>query len=328
MKFSAKQIVSALLSSLNDRQRDILESRYGLVKQDCLTLAAIGDKYGITREGIRRIEAQALDKIRPNADKPEVKEFVKLVASVLRSTGGVRHEAELVKDLAKLTGEKLSEAILINYLRFVLEVGDAAKLHKDDKHFNDHWYLSKEDREKAVRFIDGLSKNLKNGNSAKDVKSPLAATYVSISKKFATNAYGNFGLADSREIVPKGARDWAYLILKQDKKPMHFVELAERVNKLQNKDCHPQTVHNELIKDNKFVLVGKGIYALREHGYEPGVAWEVIHRLLKKNGPLHSHQVVEAVNKERFFKRNTILINLQNRKYFKRAPDGRYATLV
>ncbi len=84
------------------------------------------------------------------------------------------------------------------------------------------------------------------------------------------------------------------------------------------------TVHNELIKDNRFVLVGRGMYALREHGFEPGIARDVIKKILATKGPLRVDAVVAEVNKQRFFKANTVVINLQNKDYFERLADGKY----
>ena len=108
--------------------------------------------------------------------------------------------------------------------------------------------------------------------------------------------------------------------------PLHFKEIANNICTLgiDKKPAHVQTVHNELIKDGRFVLVGRGVYALREHGYEPGTVREVITRLLKERGPLDSTEVVRLVNQKRFLKENTILLNLQNRRHFKRLEDGRY----
>jgi len=87
------------------------------------------------------------------------------------------------------------------------------------------------------------------------------------------------------------------------------------------------TCHNELIKDKRFVLVGRGIYALAEWGYKTGVVKDVIRDLLKKNGPMKKEDIVEQVMKERYLKKNTILVNLQNNKYFKKNKNGEY-TLI
>ena len=50
--------------NLNEREIDVLSSRYGLNGIDVLTLEEIGQKYGVTRERIRQIETRALKKIR------------------------------------------------------------------------------------------------------------------------------------------------------------------------------------------------------------------------------------------------------------------------
>ncbi|MBI2048018.1 MAG: hypothetical protein HYT27_02665, partial [Parcubacteria group bacterium] len=81
---------------------------------------------------------------------------------------------------------------------------------------------------------------------------------------------------------------------------------------------------NELIKDPRFVLVGRGIYGLSDYGYKPGTAREVVKRILNETGPMRAKEIITAVQKERFFKPNTVLVNLQNKHYFSRRPDGTY----
>ena len=108
---------------------------------------------------------------------------------------------------------------------------------------------------------------------------------------------------------------------------MHFVEVAKTIEKRFNKKAHQATVHNELIKDKRFVLVGRGLYALTEWGYKPGVVRDVIRSILIKSGPLTKRDVVDSVLKERHVKENTILVNLQNSKYFKKDKSGKYAPL-
>lgn len=329
MNLSVKKITNQLLAGLNDRQKDILESRYGLINPETQTLQAIGDRYGITREGIRRIEEQALEGVSKNAGKGDFVDFVKSVKDVLRKMGGVRRESDLVKDVRYVINDRLNPELFVNHLKFLLEVSGAINYHPENKEFNNHWYLSEDDRKKSITFVNSLAKGLKKGDAPDFYFKQLYATnFAAISKKFSVNVYGEFGLADSPLVVPKSARDWAYLILRKGGKPMHFFELANLVNKHQEEKFHPQTVHNELIKDDKFVLVGKGTYGLREQGYVPGIAREVIARLIKERGPLHSHQVVKLVSQERFFKENTVLINLQNKVYFKRLADGRYTVLA
>jgi hypothetical protein len=79
-----------------------------------------------------------------------------------------------------------------------------------------------------------------------------------------------------------------------------------------------------LIKDGRFVLVGRGLYALTEWGYSQGTVVDVVMRILKEAGALSKDEIINHVLKERFVKENTILVNLQNAKYFKRDENGRY----
>ena len=119
-------------------------------------------------------------------------------------------------------------------------------------------------------------------------------------------------------------RDYAYLILRRHGSPVHFREVAKLIGEVFNKKAHVATTHNELIKDPRFVLVGRGLYALREWGYSTGVVRDVIRDILKKEGPLSKEQVLEKVLKERYVKPNTIMVNLQNPQFFKKNKQGLY----
>jgi thioredoxin reductase len=115
--------------------------------------------------------------------------------------------------------------------------------------------------------------------------------------------------------------------MRRNGSPMHFKEVADSISKTFNKKVHYATCHNELIKDPRFVLVGRGMYALSEWGYKAGIAREVIRDILKRDGPLSKEEVVKRVNKERYFKTNTILVNLVNQKYFKKNKSGLYTAV-
>ena len=108
---------------------------------------------------------------------------------------------------------------------------------------------------------------------------------------------------------------------------MHFSEVSKVIGTLFSKKAHIATTHNELIKDPRFVLVGRGLYALTEWGYTPGVVRDVIRETLEKEGPMKKDEIIKRVKKARFVKDNTILVNLNDSRYFKRLKDGRYATI-
>jgi Fe2+ or Zn2+ uptake regulation protein len=160
----------------------------------------------------------------------------------------------------------------------------------------------------------------------KSVENTIADNYLSVSKNIQQNPYGDVGLREWPEISPSTVRDKIYLVLKKHGEPLHFEDIAKHINraKFDDERALAPTVHNELIKDERFVLVGRGLYGLQEHGYQPGTAREVIAKVLKTKGALNTAEVMDAVNKQRFFKPNTILINLQNRSFFERSADGKY----
>ena len=119
-------------------------------------------------------------------------------------------------------------------------------------------------------------------------------------------------------------RDYAFLVIRKHGSPIHFKEVAKAISTYFNKKAHVATTHNELIKDPRFVLVGRGLYALAEWGYMSGVVKDVIKKILEKEGPLSKEKIVDKVLKERYVKENTILVNLQNPKYFKKDKEHRY----
>ena len=85
-------------------------------------------------------------------------------------------------------------------------------------------------------------------------------------KNIDQNKFGQWGEADSHEIKPKTINDKIYLVLKDANRPMHFTEIANRINevKFDRKLANPATVHNELILDNRYVLTGRGMYGLKD----------------------------------------------------------------
>ena len=79
------------------------------------------------------------------------------------------------------------------------------------------------------------------------------------------------------------------------------------------------TIHNELIRNNEFVLIGRGIYVLKEWGYKPGTVIDVIVDILAKaKGAMSTDDIIAKVLKIRKVKNSTVYMNLQNRKYVQR----------
>ncbi len=333
-------IIKDLISGLSPRQKDIIEQRFGLSGKK-RTLAAVGKKYGLTRERVRQIESSSLKSISEKLEKNQAAgKIIESAVSHLKKTGGVMKEDAFLKELRGLFK---TNAITGEQLKFIFEVFKAPLHQIEDNNFHAFWYLDKESRKFAFDFINKLEKFIADKKEelithkkfdelfaqvikSHNIKDFVALNYASISKKFSVSPFGDFGLTRWEEITPKTARAKAYLILKKHSAPLHFKEIAKKINelKLNKRRALYQTIHNELIKDPRFVLVGRGMYGLSEFGLKPGIAKDVIARILKTKGPLRKEEVVDLVKQERFLKDNTILLNLQNRSHFKRMPDGKY----
>lgn len=85
-------------------------------------------------------------------------------------------------------------------------------------------------------------------------------------KNLEQNKYGDWGLGHWGEVKPKTVNDKIYLILKHNGQPLHFTEIASKINemKFDKKIANAATVHNELILDDRYVLVSRGTYGLKE----------------------------------------------------------------
>lgn len=334
-----KEVIENFLIELSDRQREVVESRFGL-KKEIQTLASIGEKYGLTRERVRQIEAASLGIIREKYNKSFfIKELEKAV-DYFNKIGGIRKENDFINDIKNIFNDP---KITKNQAKFIFEISEDLLYRQEDDNFYSFWYFNKDVFNKANNFINKLEKFLDDKKEevitlkkfdelfaqvvkTHNLNNSIAVNYISISKKFGVNPYGDFGLMKWEEINPKTAKSRTYLILKKHKISLHFKEIANKINemKLGNRKTLFQTVHNELIKDPRFVLVGRGTYGLAERGVMPGTAKEVIARILKNKGPLPKEEVVDLVKQERMLKENTILLNLQNKKHFKKLSDGRY----
>ncbi len=336
ISFKPKQVTKKITAHLQDRAIDVIMNRFGLTTDaEKKTLEEIGKKYGITRERVRQIEDASLNSIKKSeAYKSEQATFEEL-KQIVNSLGAIVAEHELLPHIAK---DKSTQ----NHIHFYLVLGDAFKRHREDDHFHTRWStddvmvekvhdslkklyasLNDEDLVPEGEMIQRFLENLKDV-SEQYRNQEIARRWLSMSKKIAKNPLGEWGRATSPNVRTRGVKDYAFLVMRKHGSPMHFREVADAITRTFGKKTHYATCHNELIKDPRFVLVGRGMYALAEWGYKTGIAREVIRDILKKEGPTSKEDVVEKVMKERYFKKNTILVNLQNPKYFKKNKNGLY----
>ena len=336
LSFDNTLLVKKLLNDVPERAREVLNLRFGLgASARRETLEAIGERWGITRERVRQIEAAGIDAIRHGSAFSTSQGAFAELAAYIESLGSIVPEDTLLAGLA--TDEKAR-----NRFRFLLVVGSEFFRERETDDFYARWhvdhktaelvhsalsrlYSSLDDAEVLPegdiinRFLDELK-----GVNAAYQNEEILKRWLSLSKTIASNPLAEWGKIDAPAIRTKGIRDYAYLVIKQKGEPMHFADVAKSIVALFGKKAHVATTHNELIKDSRFVLVGRGLYALAEWGYQPGVVRDVIKEALEKYGPMNRDQIIEAVKKVRYVKDNTILVNLGDTRYFKRAKDGTY----
>ncbi len=336
ISFKPKQITKNITSHLQDRTRDVIMNRFGLtVDAEKRTLEEIGKKYNITRERVRQIEDAALALIKKSSAYKEAQVVFDELKQLMYSLGSIVSEDDFLSHISK-------DKNIQNHIHFYLELGDFFKKHREDEYFKTRWSI---DDEMATKVHDSLKKLYSSLNDedlileaemikkfldqTKDVaeqfkNEEIARRWLSISKNISKNPLGEWGRSSSPNVRTRGVKDYAFLVMRKHGSPMHFKEVADAISKTFNRKTHYATCHNELIKDSRFVLVGRGLYALAEWGYKTGIAREVISDILKREGPLSKDDVVEKVMKERYFKKNTILVNLVNPKYFKKNKNGLY----
>src|SRR3989344_2948569 len=337
--FKPKKVTKNIISGLQNRSSDVIMNRFGLTADGKRkTLEEIGKKYNITRERVRQVEDAAIAMIKKSgAYKKEQAAFEEL-KQLVHKLGAIVAEHELLSHVSK-------DPATQNHVQFMLELGEAFKKHREDEHFHTRWSV---DDDMTEKIHDALKKLYSGMNDEdlipetemvkrffehlKDVADhyrdeEIVRRWLSISKTVAKNPLGEWGRSTSPNIRTRGVKDYAFLVMRRHGSPMHFKEVADAIGKIFGKKIHYATCHNELIKDARFVLVGRGMYALAEWGYKAGIAREVIQDILKREGPLGKEAIIEKVNKERYFKKNTILVNLVNQKYFKKNKAGLY-TLV
>lgn len=336
LSFQPKSITKELLSDLPDRSRKVLVDRFGLSgKGDERTLDAIGKEYGITRERVRQIENHGIVAVRESDFYDTHSDNFDNLKKALEMLGEIVSEPAFLDAVTKSDTDR-------NHVVFLLTVGHKFENRREDNNFNSRWFTDKEIADNVERalsnlyefiepsrltpeseFVQMFAKELKQ-TSVKNRSEEVLKRYLHISKRLGRNPLGEWGRIESPHVRIKNTRDFAYLTLKRHGSPMHFTEVAEGIQNLFKRRTHPATTHNELIKDGRFVLVGRGLYALNEWGYEPGVVRDVIRGILDREGPLSREDIVERVKRERYVKDATIAVNLQN-GIFTKLADGRYA---
>lgn len=339
MEQNADAIKNAIKGSLKiieqDREKEIISRRFGL-NGSKETLEQIGDMLSITRERVRQLEKAILIRLRVCSEEGEIPELAaaeKIIIRNLTETGRIARVSTLAdKIYGKSTASKERSSLI-----FLGDISSALTTIDE----NDNYYAAigiaeygstSEIKKKVDEIVSVIKKN-KKPMTLDELDSKLNYEHpshieaiASISKQLAV-LNGLWGLAKWPTVNPKNIRDKIFVVLENKKEPMHFADIAKAISEsdFKRKNVTVQAIHNELIKDERFVLIGRGIYALDSWGYKKGTVSDIIKNILEKAGkPLTREEIVKEVLHSRKVKETTILLNLQNKKYFEKVGKNSY----
>lgn len=335
-KLPIEKIVTDIVKTIDrEREQEIISRRFGLYDRK-ETLEQIGELLGITRERVRQLEKAVVARLKAQADGGNLPHVAMVQDALVELLGNMGTVARITDITGKLT--KDSSRIDQSRVSFMAQLCPKLVVIDD----NDYYYHAVglkgvRDEKEIKKQVDNIIAALKEIGEPTEIEaiakkvgiqsSKEAAALASVSKQLAT-LNGMWGLIRWPMVNPKNIRDKIYVILKKHGKHMHFNEIADSIKKssFKRKDVTTQAIHNELIKDKRFVLIGRGIYALKEWGYEKGTVADIITDVLKKSKePLHRDEIVKLVLKSRYVKETTILLNLQGKPQFKRVAKATYA---
>lgn len=330
------EVIKNTLSIIEQpREKEILTRRFGL-ESPKETLEQIGERLGITRERVRQLEKAVLIRLKIAAEKGEIENLAEIEKLIVRNLAEMGRIAK-TKVLTQKIIEREPLDSEISSLIFIAEISSKLVLvQENDKYYSAIGNADYGDERKVRSAIDEIVKIIKTNKSPMTVDqldeklnyehpSQIEAL-ASISKLLAT-LNGIWGLAKWPSVNPKNIRDKIFVILETNKEPMHFSDIASaiREGEFKRRDVTTQAIHNELIKDKRFVLIGRGIYALDTWGFKRGTVSDIIKSVLEEaNEPLYRDEIVKRVLEKRKVKETTVLLNLQSKPEFKRVAKATY----
>ncbi len=305
---SLKKIISALI----EEHGGLMEKEYLL---DVLVKFSLNSGSEIKNENVHKRYLNFLITKLLHTEFEEFNNSKHLLPSYKLKYQNIEHLEEIVDELTSLIEKEAN----VNETEVLL-----SKIKKELESFEKH--QEKINIPNSIDISSALINELFKENHELINENKALYSALKAAKRINQNKFGHWGLHDSREIKPKTINDKIYLVLKHKNKPMHFVEIAEEINKIQfdKKKANPATVHNELILDDKFILIGRGLYGLKEWGYKRGTVADVIEEVLKeKMEGLTRDEIINQVLDKRVVKETTIILALMNKDRFLR-EDGKY----
>lgn len=331
-----KGVVSDILANIeHDREREIITRRFGLYDRR-ETLEQIGELLGITRERVRQLEKAILGRLRTAAEAGKISSLTKFEKVIVRTLSEMGRVAR-VQDLTDKLMSKVSDQRERSNVAFIAVLSPALSVvDENDDYFHSVGINEYGDSKKICSEVDSIVSAIKKHGEPMTIEQlheqlsfehpGHVKALASVSKALA-NLGDNWGLQKWPTVNPKNIRDKIFVVLAEKNKPMHFGEISKAIknSSFKRKNVTTQAIHNELIKDSRFVLIGRGIYALSSWGFDRGTVSDIIAQVLKESPiPLHRDEIVRRVLKSRQVKETTVLLNLQSKPQFKRVAKATY----
>ncbi|MBI3572878.1 MAG: hypothetical protein HY092_01620 [Candidatus Kerfeldbacteria bacterium] len=348
--FNPLEVVNELFRQLSAKEADVLRRRFGLIKPETETLEDIGQSYHVTRERVRQIQRWAIERLKTaTASKHIMHTLDTAIESILEQHGGLLAEEDLLRGLHGHVEEtpmvRAATLFLLHELlggKFSRIVSRQYKPFWKSRLVNELLLSSAIEQAKNIlrqrnqpisreQLLEAMQQTPWWQEHTNELTPNAVLSYLNVATDIEHNPFHEYGLRTWGSIVPKRMNDKILLVMRKHGQPMHFQEITQRINEtgFDRRQAYPPTVHNELILNQEYVLVGRGIYALKEWGYKPGVVADVIVDILKASPePLSRDNIVEKVLTQRLVKRNTIYLALTNKSLFTRQPDGRYGLVA
>jgi len=333
LKASVKDILSIIEQ---EREREIITRRFGLYDRR-ETLEQIGELLGITRERVRQLEKAILNRLKTATEGGKVTSInsvEKIIVRNLAELGRIARVQDLTNHLLGGNSDQRERA----HVAFIAELAPGLTvINENDNYFHSVGIKEYGDEKKIRTEVDAIVAVIKKNGAPMTIEQlhnqlsyehPNYVRALASVSKLLAHLKDNWGLVKWPTVNPKNIRDKIYVILADNKKPMHFSEIAESIkdSSFKRKNVTTQAIHNELIKDSRFVLIGRGIYALDSWGFSRGTVADIIADVLKNaSEPLHRDEIVKRVLTSRQVKETTILLNLQSKPQFKRVAKATYA---
>ena len=339
MEQNAEILKNAISGSLKiieqDREKEIISRRFGL-KGAKETLEQIGEMLSITRERVRQLEKAILIRLQISAEENHIPELAAAEKILIRNLTEMGRVARISSLADKVYGRTATSSEKTG-IYFIATFSKNLTVVEENDKYEAAIGIAEYGDEKAIRAkVDEIVKLIKENKKPMTIDElddklnyehpDHIKAVASVSKLLAT-LNGLWGLAKWPAVNPKNIRDKIYVILENKKEPMHFSEIAKEIadSNFKRKNVTVQAIHNELIKDPRFVLIGRGIYALSTWGYKKGTISDIIKSTLENSDkPMTREEIVKEVLHVRKVKETTILLNLQNKKIFKKVDKNLY----